>query len=50
MPKVIGGVQVLPQGAVAPGGRAAILRDTTIALTSAEISNHPYAQVKLPKS
>lgn len=62
--KVIGGVQVLPAGAIGPDGRAAIIRDQTLtsptdasgpestaAHSYAKVKkNHPYAHVKLPKS
>ena len=58
--KLIGGVQVLPSSAIAPGGRAAVVKDATPStdseqgLSSREDNdnqnltgiNHPYAKVK----
>ena len=56
---MIGGVQVLPSSAIAPGGRAAVVKDATPSTDSEQglssrddtdngISsiNHPYAKVK----
>ncbi|XP_037780407.1 flocculation protein FLO11-like [Penaeus monodon] len=59
--KVIGGVQVLPSGAIGPGGRAAILRDPNVTsptdssgpttsdgpgVATSVAAAHPYAKVK----
>lgn len=58
--KVIGGVQVLPAGAIGPDGRAAIIRDPTLtspteptppaphpeAVSGDGAAGHPYAKVK----
>lgn len=59
--KVIGGVQVLPSGAIGPGGRAAVLRDPNVTsptdssgpttsdgpgVATSVAAAHPYAKVK----